>query len=126
MEIITDNYCCASKNVTSNLSLVFTTRKIWHLFSFFLLYLGRKSLRLLFASALLESELIFLFHTLQKNSVITSCNCCCFPYNGNFSVYRKLSTKTTFSLEFTSLKDDNTVFEKAAKKYSHLYVHPTV
>ena len=37
----------ASKNVTSNLSLVFTTRKIWHLFSFFLLYLGRKSLRTL-------------------------------------------------------------------------------
>ena len=68
---------CSSKNVTPNLSLVFTTRKIWHLFSFFLSYLGRKSLRLLFASALLKSELIFLFHTLQKNSFITSCNHFC-------------------------------------------------
>ena len=32
--------------------------------------------RLLFASALLKSELIFLFHTLQKNSFIRSCNHC--------------------------------------------------
>ena len=35
------------------------------------------------------------------------------------------SRSKSLHLNISNLEDDNTVFEKAAKKYSHMYVHPT-